>query len=171
MLEETWGPHGRYSLEEYVEKFKSNISVDSATGCWNWTGQKHSSGRYGQASFQGRKWLAHRLAWALLVDKYLDDDEQVLHSFDNGFCVNPDHLFTGDHTDNMRDMEIKGRSYHKAGAAHGRAKLTWDDVERIRKLHAEGMSIRAITKLYPVSKPSIARIVHNKGWLPNNFSS
>jgi hypothetical protein len=110
--------------------------------------------------------LAHRAAW-LLFNGEFDRKLCVCHKCDNGLCVNRKHLFLGSQTDNIHDMEKKGRAYHKSGELHGRAKLTWKDVRRIRKLHAGGMTIAAIARLYPiVHKHTVGAVIHNEIWIP-----
>ena len=52
---------------------------------------------------------------------------QVLHTCDTRSCVNPDHLFLGTNTDNMRDASKKHR-FNQVGQNNGAAKLTELDV-------------------------------------------
>ncbi len=57
-------------------------------------------------------------------------------------------------------------SFHVRGEEHGRAKLTWEQVQEIRKLYAEGkMSQRELAKKFGVSQTTIFRICHGKNWL------
>lgn len=53
------------------------------------------------------------------------------HTCDNPICFNPDHLFLGDHNANMADRQKKGRT--QSGERHNMAKLTADQVARIRQ--------------------------------------
>ena len=58
----------------------------------------------------------------------------VLHTCDNPWCVNPEHLFLGDQLTNIRDMDAKGRRARvgSKGTDHPRAKLSERDVLSIR---------------------------------------
>lgn len=100
----------------------------------------------------------------------------VCHRCDNPACVNPDHLFLGTHTDNMRDMISKGRANKSAGAAHWsktrpektlkgmahpRAKLSENDVLAIR---ADPRSNYAIANELGVSRELIRKIRNNALW-------
>ena len=58
---------------------------------------------------------------------------QVLHTCDTRSCVNPDHLFLGTNTDNMRDASKKHR-FNQVGQNNGAAKLTELDVAVIRSM-------------------------------------
>lgn len=62
----------------------------SPTGfCWEWTGGRRRHG-YGYISLKDTQYLAHRVAYALLVG---DPGEMMLdHLCRNTGCVNPDHL-------------------------------------------------------------------------------
>lgn len=158
-----WGRHNRESVDSAKARFLAKVEV-SDNGCWQWIGAIGSHKRYGICGLAGRSWLAHRAAWFLFrgVDP---GNNCVCHTCDNGFCVNPDHLFIGSQGDNVADMEHKGRSRHPAGAAHGRAKLTWEQVAEIRKKHASGTSQRALSREYGVAKNNISRIVKGIGWI------
>lgn len=57
--------------------------------CWAWTGHRMPKG-YGQVSYQGRSYLAHRLAYQLLVGP-IADELQLDHLCLNKPCCNPSH--------------------------------------------------------------------------------
>lgn len=74
--------------------------------CIEWQGSKRNG--YGRRRYKGKVWSAHRA----VLDELglLDPTKLVLHKCDNPSCVNPDHLFQGTQTDNMKDMSAKGRA-------------------------------------------------------------
>ena len=77
-------------------------------GCWEFIGNRYLAG-YGQINYRGRNWLAHRLAFMLLRPDEYNTDLLILHKCDNRHCFNPEHLFIGDYSDNMKDAIKKGR--------------------------------------------------------------
>lgn len=81
--------------------------------CWEWQGPRRPKG-YGVVTWPGLRRsgqeLAHRLGYMLWHD--LDDipaGKQVNHHCDNPPCCRPDHLYLGDHSDNMQDAIERGR--------------------------------------------------------------
>lgn len=113
----------KYLTAKYIERAKARmlqkISVSPA-GCWLWIGKKETvrkdnphEPRYGLVSYGDRARLAHRVAKAIFHNfPVLFDDRTILccHKCDNSLCVNPEHIFLGTHTDNMRDKKDKGRA-------------------------------------------------------------
>ncbi len=75
--------------------------------CWEWQNNKDSNG-YGMVKIQGLYTKASRVAYQIINGAILDG-LHVLHKCDNPGCINPDHLFTGTHQDNMNDKTRKGR--------------------------------------------------------------
>ncbi len=87
------------------ERLKSKLVQDHA-GCWIWMGGNCRG--YGHIKVKGKTKKTHRVAWELAYGP-IPEGLFVLHHCDVPPCANPDHLFLGTHTDNMRDMIAKGR--------------------------------------------------------------
>lgn len=161
----TWGRHGRFNVKNVRLSFMAKTERRADSDCVIWTGCKGSHGRYGSVGFRGDSWLAHRLAFILFVGP-IPKGFNICHRCDNGLCVNPAHLFLGTQLDNVLDMESKQRSNHPSCAAHGRSKLTPDDVAAIRAQHANGIATRAIARMYPfVSRTTITAVVKWRSWI------
>ena len=77
----------------------------SLAECDEWEASTNSNG-YGKLVINSHWMLAHRLVW---MQTFGNTDLLVLHSCDNRSCINLDHLRTGTHQDNMRDMKERGR--------------------------------------------------------------
>ena len=81
------------------------------TGCWLWTGRVDRQGRARSSEPGFKSVAAARLFYKHYVGP-IGDDLCVCHRCDEPACVNPDHLFLGTRSDNMRDMVRKHR--HKS---------------------------------------------------------
>lgn len=90
------------SIRDY---FISNVSKKG--GCWLWEGRTSTSG-YGVLSIKGQEVYAHRWAFEFYKNQS-PKDKLVCHKCDIKTCVNPRHLFLGDHKINALDAHKKGR--------------------------------------------------------------
>lgn len=91
-----------------VARFWSKINKN-ADGCWRWGGVIKQDG-YGVIIIKSKETRAHRLSWQIHNGE-IADGLFVLHQCDNRSCVNPNHLFLGNHVANMLDMVSKGRGF------------------------------------------------------------
>ncbi|XQA74634.1 HNH endonuclease signature motif containing protein [Xanthomonas sacchari] len=89
-------------------------------GCWLWTGQIGKNG-YGRDPIGARQnyMEAHRSSYVAFKGR-IAKGLLVRHKCDTPSCVNPDHLLTGTHRDNMLDMwqrnrHPKSKNYRKGG--------------------------------------------------------
>ncbi len=83
--------------------------VKKSDSCWIWQGAKiKSDAGYGVIRVLGKNKLAHRLSYEINVGAIVGN-LWVLHKCDTPSCVNPNHLFLGTRSDNIRDMYSKGR--------------------------------------------------------------
>ena len=112
------------------ERFDAKYVPEPNSGCWLWSAAVTPSGGakgkppkafYGTILVGRRGTLAHRVSYQLHCG-HIPSGMSVLHTCDVPLCVNPEHLFLGTQTDNMRDCVAKGRKIMPSGANHWRHK-------------------------------------------------
>lgn len=152
------------------ERFWPKVPLPSSPdGCMEWSGNRDIAG-YGVIRSGGKDepvLKAHRVAWEF-TNGPIPDGLFVCHSCDNPPCVRPDHLFVGTVGDNNRDMIAKGR-YAKVrpsnrGELHHGAKLSEEQVRRVRVLRAEGKTYTAISDATGVNRITACAIIKGRIW-------
>jgi hypothetical protein len=92
-----------------TEGFREEYTHTDENSCWVFNNKQNN--RYPRVS---RRWTGsitiHRYMWMITFGDI--GNKEVLHKCDNTRCCNPDHLFLGTQSDNVKDMHNKGR--HKA---------------------------------------------------------
>jgi hypothetical protein len=116
---------------------------------------------YRSVHVRGVKTLAHRAAYTKRYGP-IPEGMFVLHGCDTKACANPDHLYLGDHKQNMADAAAHGRMARAEQS--GPAKLTWEVVRRIRAEAGNGESQRAIGARVGLSQSNISAILSGKSW-------
>lgn len=101
-------------------RFEEKYIPEPNSGCWLWVGAIIPQG-------YGRIWDGQTIKMATHVSLGLDgrpvpDGMFACHRCDNGFCVNPEHLFIGTASDNVRDCQTKGRWKGPPPTPKGRGK-------------------------------------------------
>jgi hypothetical protein len=99
----------RWTAEQRFDHFTKR---DPVSGCRIWQGSL-ANGGYGQLTFRGRSYLAHRLAW-IVKNGPIPPGLHVCHRCDERRCVNTEHLFLGSHSVNMNDLRMKTRRWYGA---------------------------------------------------------
>lgn len=145
-----------------IERFWSFV-VKSDDDCWSWTGTKCTKG-YGLISVGHKGQIkAHRLSWEINYGP-IPEGLCVLHRCDVRDCTRPDHLFLGTKSDNSLDMFAKGRNVTQPGSLNGNAKLTEDDIPRIRYDRMAGYTYAEIGRKFGVTGHMIRRIIVGIAW-------
>lgn len=162
----------RHHPTTLAEAFWSHVSRGEPESCWPWQGAVGSNDGYGQLKFRRKKYSAHRLAY-LLATGDTAEGQIIRHICPGGgtrHCVNPAHLTTGTHQDNMRDMTQHGRQAR--GTRIRQAKLTDTEVLRIREL-AKTQSAESIAPLFCISNVMTRKIIDGIWWkhlLPPDYA-
>ena len=141
--------------------FWRKASIGESDQCWIWQGQRNYKG-YGIVNRAGRRYLAHRMAYALKHGIPVPHHSVVIrHNCDNPPCVNPNHLQAGTQADNLADMYARGRAV--TGERHPRAKLANSAVVALRIEYARGdTSMSKLARKFGIALRTVHAIVHGK---------
>jgi len=150
--------------DRFWEKVDKNGPIPAACPelgpCWLWTAGR-SRGGYGAFWMDGQLERANRVAW-LLTNGPIGDGRWALHRCDVPACVNPTHLFLGDHRANMDDALAKSRMPHMRGMSNGRAKYDEATVAAVRERATRGATSRSIAKTVGMSEGHVGKIVRGR---------
>jgi hypothetical protein len=134
-------------------RFWKKVSIDEPDKCWLWTGSGSKSGGYGKITNNQknqRPMNAHVASYELHYGP-VPKGMEVCHACDVKLCVNPQHLWVGTHTDNMRDAKQKGRM-------RGPKRITPEIQDAIR---ASSGRYREIAFRFGVSAGTVSLIKNN----------
>lgn len=84
----------------YERRLLERVEVDD-NGCWLWQGPINRGGYGGTIRAWQRGWLAHRLAFTVMVEP-IRGDNQIDHLCRVRRCINPDHLEQVTQAENLR---------------------------------------------------------------------
>lgn len=140
-------------MKRFYDKVKQMPS-----GCQEWQGAYR--GKYGAIKISGKVQSTHRVAYEFSYGVF-DKSLFVCHTCDNPKCVNPDHLFLGTHSDNMKDAYSKGRLTLSPNRS-----LDDEKVEQVKKAIAtKGQkSLRVIAENLGISHAIVKSISQGKNY-------
>lgn len=131
------------------------------SGCFICTSHKPAGNGYCFMVVNGRNVYIHRFVYEECFGE-IPEGLHIRHKCDTPTCINPEHLETGTHQDNMRDMVERKR--HNYGEKSPVAKLTNKDVLEIKTMLSKGIMQKDIAKKYKVNPATISMINTGKNW-------
>lgn len=154
-------------LNGSAQKFLTDVVMKHiGDECLIWPFAKSGVG-YGQVVIDGKKVNVHRQVCTELHGQPPTSRHEAAHSCGNGHlgCVSPRHLSWKTASENQMDRAIHGTS--NRGERQWNAKLTSEDVRRIRLMFSPNRTDTDIAELFGVSSSAIRaiRIRASWGWL------
>lgn len=136
-------------------KIKYKITENN---CWECYSHKPNNFGYPVIKINDTVFKIYRLYY----EKYkgvIPENLVVRHTCDNTFCINPDHLILGTHSDNVEDRVERNRS--ALGIKNGRSKLSEAEVLNIFNSFEPTSTL---SKIYKVDPKTIRNIKNKKNW-------
>jgi hypothetical protein len=143
---------------ERREWFEEKYTPEPNTGCWIWLQRMDKMG-YGVAFFGPNRGgqLAHRVAYELLVGP-IPEGKYLCHKCDTPLCINPQHMFIGDDSSNLRDCVRKERC--------GTAKITNAKAVEIRQLKRTGeYTNKQLGEMFGIGVTAVRSVVNRRSWV------
>ena len=136
------------SIDELKWRLERRSVPEPNTGCWLWMGAINDTG-YGKLPVGDRVVIStHRASW-LAHRGEIPKGLLVLHKCDTRPCINPDHLFLGDHAANARDMANKKRGLFNRATREQRSEWSKRGHETLGPDGASARSRKIALKMTP----------------------
>jgi hypothetical protein len=150
-------------------RFMRHVTIGEEDECWEW--QASCVGGYGSLPWNEKGVNgAHIVSYLLFVGTIPKRKGKkklcVCHKCDNPPCCNPNHLFLGTRKQNAEDMVKKHRHHRCDGEFSSQAKLTLEEVNKIKKLYETGNVSKAeLGRKFNVTRQQIYNITVGKSWV------
>ena len=134
-------------------------TLNPETGCHEWKYGRNRNSGHGIITPRGEitDRLAHRVSWILHNGRPIPEGKTINHRCDNPPCINPAHLYAGDHFANMRDTVRRGN--------HATQRLNHELAKEIRDQYEPGVTTAAyFAQKYGVGNSQILRIISNQSF-------
>ena len=136
-------------------------TIATATGCSEIISHKPKKHGYIILNRNGKRISAHRYSYEKNYGS-IPKGKMILHHCDNKICINPKHLYLGDHSQNMKDMVTRNRQAY--GSQSSQSYLTTKEVLQIRNLCHDGISDHEIADRFNIPFLLVNRIVTGRTW-------
>ena len=103
---------------DFADRSRFLIWVEKGESCWEWLGNTDSRG-YGRLHLQGKRRGAHVISWEIANGPNPAGNE-IDHKCHNTLCVNPEHLRSCTHKQNLEHRQGSNarsgyRGVHQSG--------------------------------------------------------
>lgn len=117
--------------------------------------------RYAKTTWNKQSMGMHRKVYCVAHNLTADAIKGLIirHTCDNPRCINPEHLIEGTQQDNIQDCVTQQRHAH--GERNGKARLTLEDVLKIRE---STLTIKELSLQYNVAPRTIRDVINNVTW-------
>lgn len=143
------------SISELAQKILSLVEADTNGGCWLWPRSVNARG-YGQISYHFACKKTHRVVFEHFNGK-IPEGMVVCHKCDVTACCNPNHLFLGTQSENIKDCANKGR--HRE---HRYEKITYQAAKEIFWAVRSGKSHRQVAGEHGCEGTTVNRIARGR---------
>jgi len=140
-------PQGDIRFCSFKCNLLGNVKIN-INSCWEWKGALTNSG-YGKASINHKTINAHRASYEMFKE-VIPKGLLVLHQCDNKKCINPDHLYIGDHKQNSKDAKDRGRRVKTFFR-----KYSWKIAKKCYDMKNKGMPYTEIAKKMKIISGSV----------------
>jgi len=134
---------------------------------------------YPKVKVGGTSYSVHRLVYEEHTQSTIPDGMYTCHTCDNSRCVEINHLYAGTPKQNSADRELRGRSNPQSGdehwmarnpekiqrgGNHPRARITEQDVIKVRELYASGVGQGEIATRFGITRGYVSLLITRKKW-------
>lgn len=140
-----------------IARFFSRVEVRKQPKCWIYKASINYD-KYPSFSLHNKTVAGHRFCYEVFNGP-IPENMVIRHKCDNVKCVNPYHLETGTHQDNMLDRLVRNRT--PRGVKNGRAVL---NEQNVMDIVADNRTYKEIAMEYNVCPDTIKNIHHGRSW-------
>ena len=146
-------------IQAHKKGAKSVIYKIDDKGCWICISHAINNKGYILTGRNKKTIRLHRLVYETFKG-IIPENYCIRHTCDVKCCINPEHLITGTHRQNMEDA--KQRKLLESGEDSHKAKIT---NKQALEIFNSNLPNTILAKLYGIDASTCSRIKHKKRWL------